>query len=375
MKLTAFTAFFLLSVFCFGQADNVYINIKIDSLPEGEFNAELCYTFDGVLDSVVYSCPVSSQNNTFSYRGMVSEEMLTTFRIRRKANFDFSMGPGDSVYIELTIGEPNFNYRIKGSKRPVQMANYLYGIFLPQARNLNRRKVILDSLGLATGSRDALRTARKGYDSLYEVYFKYNTAFSDTTASASSVYYALSRYLSDTGKLSIQQHVESALIRFPPSLAMRNLKSDYLLLQNSASKLAEGETIPFSIFPEEVVARLENQFKTSKLILIDFWASWCVPCREEFPFLSNAYQRFNKMGFEIISISVDKNEEKWKSALFDLSPQWSNHFLVKEAFESELIKTLRIKAIPRNYLIDSSGRIYAKDLRGSELGLILEKLL
>ena len=99
-----------------------------------------------------------------------------------------------------------------------------------------------------------------------------------------------------------------------------------------------------------------------KYILIDFWASWCAPCRREIPNLRNLYAKYGSRGFQIISISRDKNAEDWKKAIEDEQLTWPN-FLD----ESDIAKLYKVRAIPTMYLVDADGRIVAENVRGEAL--------
>lgn len=99
-----------------------------------------------------------------------------------------------------------------------------------------------------------------------------------------------------------------------------------------------------------------------KYILIDFWASWCAPCRREIPNLKNLYAKYGSKGFQIISISRDKNAEDWKKAIEDEQLAWPN-FLD----ESNIAKLYKVRAIPTMYLVDADGRIVAENVRGEAL--------
>lgn len=99
-----------------------------------------------------------------------------------------------------------------------------------------------------------------------------------------------------------------------------------------------------------------------KYILIDFWASWCAPCRREIPNLKNLYAKYGSKGFQIISISRDKNAEDWKKAIEDEQLTWPN-FLD----ESNIAKLYKVRAIPTMYLVDADGRIVAENVRGEAL--------
>ena len=112
-----------------------------------------------------------------------------------------------------------------------------------------------------------------------------------------------------------------------------------------------------------------------KYTLIDFWASWCAPCRAENPNLKLAYQKYHKKGFNIISISIDaeKDKAKWLAAIAqDKTQEFIN--LYNPGGSSGIAKELGINAIPANYLIDGKGIVVGVNLRGSDLQKKLNKL-
>ena len=112
----------------------------------------------------------------------------------------------------------------------------------------------------------------------------------------------------------------------------------------------------------------------NKYVLLDFWASWCGPCMGEVPHLKKTYDEFHKKGFEIFGVTFDDNREDWLDATRYLRVNWV-HVGLLNGFDNQAAKDYAVNAIPSNFLIDSEGKIVAKNLRGEALYEKIAELL
>ncbi|MCO4294217.1 AhpC/TSA family protein [Solitalea sp. MAHUQ-68] len=128
--------------------------------------------------------------------------------------------------------------------------------------------------------------------------------------------------------------------------------------------------------PTGEMLSLKDVVVKSKVTVIDFWASWCGPCRAENPNLVKVYEKYHSQGLNIISVSLDKTTgaDAWKKAIADDKLSW-NHISDLKFWDSDIAKLYGITAIPQLVLVDAEGKIVAKNLRGEALHKKIEELM
>ncbi|MFT3869440.1 MAG: TlpA disulfide reductase family protein [Nibricoccus sp.] len=152
-----------------------------------------------------------------------------------------------------------------------------------------------------------------------------------------------------------------------------------MLAQRKESEKMKAAFAVGAIFPGFEEKDLNGQplsiakFK-GKIVLVDFWATWCGPCVNELPNVIAAYNKYHAKGFEIVGISLDKDEAALKKFIEDKKMPWPQYFDGK-GWQSKLGQKYSIDSIPATFLLDGDGKIIAKNLRGSALEAELEKHL
>lgn len=142
-----------------------------------------------------------------------------------------------------------------------------------------------------------------------------------------------------------------------------------------ALELARGNPFPDFTLPDASGKPVSVTSYRGKYVLLDFWASWCGPCRQESPTLVTAYQKYKDKGFDIFSVSFDKNRVQWLKAVEADQYAWQNVVdTTGMGRQGKLSSRFKIMAIPRNFLLDPEGRVVATNLRGGALERKLKEI-
>lgn len=153
------------------------------------------------------------------------------------------------------------------------------------------------------------------------------------------------------------------------------VKERWNIMNSPASKVNIGAIAPELEFPNPDGKMLKLSDLRGKVVLIDFWASWCGPCRKENPNVTNIYRKYHDKGFEIFSVSLDSDAASWKRAIETDKLVWPNHVSDLKKWQSQAAAIYNVRSIPSTFLLDKEGRIVQKNLRGADLENAVKQLL
>jgi peroxiredoxin len=169
----------------------------------------------------------------------------------------------------------------------------------------------------------------------------------------------------------IYKAVDQGLIKKYPN--ERNVKMFHNVVLSMLST-AIGQPAPEIELETPEGKELALSSLKGKVVLIDFWASWCGPCRKEMPNVVKAYAKFKNMGFEIFGVSLDQDKARWIEAIQKDGITWPQVSDLKQ-WQSSVVRQYNIQGIPYTVLLDREGNILAKNLRGEELEKKLTEVL
>ena len=224
-------------------------------------------------------------------------------------------------------------------------------------------------------------TAVKGSQNM-ELYGQFSNMMADATepASQAALPERVEGLLRQNSSLLMSAflvtYFESAFEQYAPlykevhdALVGRYANNEFVkhLDQKLRSVVMVGMEAPDIVLPDTagVLRRLSDL--RGKVVLIDFWASWCGPCRMENPNVVKVYQKYHDQGFEVFSVSLDNSRDKWLQAIRKDNLLWPNHVSDLRGWSSAGGKLYGISSIPATVLVDRDGKVLARNLRGQEL--------
>lgn len=148
----------------------------------------------------------------------------------------------------------------------------------------------------------------------------------------------------------------------------------------NSSKLINGSPAPAFSLPDKNGQPLALSSFKGDLVLVEFWASWCKPCREENPKIVKLYNKYKDSAFQqanrlqVVSISLDTDKEKWLDAVRQDNLIWEHHLNDLQGWNGAAVDSYRVESIPSSFLVDQNGIIIGKNLKARDLDKLLAAL-
>jgi peroxiredoxin len=239
--------------------------------------------------------------------------------------------------------------------------------------------IVLDTLK-AKGNDSILAIAKKNFQDMRDHFTQYVEHFADTTHYEPNAIFA-ARMLNPVSEGAFIEEIAQTINRKFPGTKMSKEFAEYYVkispkqrLHTNTASLDNGSRAPELALPDADGKIITLASLRGKYVLVDFWASWCGPCRGENPNVVQAYQEFKDKNFTILGVSLDNNKDAWQKAIKEDHLTWPQVCDLK-GWASAGAVIYSIQSIPSNYLIDPNGKIVTSNLRGEALEKVLANLL
>ncbi|MBD1431280.1 AhpC/TSA family protein [Sphingobacterium sp. DN00404] len=329
-------------------------NVKVIAFHEGDRKLDSVYLADG---------------NKFKFERQATQPRLLSVVLGNN-KYPVILTPGEPLKFVADMHHPE-DYQVEGSALTTALKE-----FAPYQR---RKELVQDSLQGAF----AKATLNKSAEEIESLRFDYLTEFKSKLAAYTQQvvtfaeqhknlagFYAMSTLDPEIAEAEIITYADEIEDAFTDNRYVSQFKEEAKKLK----RLAVGQPAPEieSFTPNNKAVKLSD-FK-GQYVLVDFWASWCAPCREENPNIVKLYHTYKNKGFTVLGVSLDNNPGSWIRAIEADNLDWTQVSDL-QAWSSDLVVNYRIKAIPSSYLLDPEGKILAKNLRGKALAEFLQQTL
>src|ERR1700744_1208424 len=317
-------------------------------------------------DKVIQEAPIS-QDGKFSLTIMLKEPEIYDLGVDNSSLVQVLAKPGDKIH--LTINKDLV--LVTGSKETQYLVDYEANRKLVFNKYL-KRTYDSSAVAVKSGNKERIEYWNMQHEKASEDYKAELAKWVEQPFfinSLAAVHHSI-RWNPETDTALMNQMVSIYQQKYPNYDLTRQLVNKV----NATKRIAIGAVAPGFASTDTTGKKIDLKTYRGKYTFVEFWASWCAPCREESPTLVRLYNQYKDKGFEILSVSIDKNTTLWKNAIRQDGYTWGN-VCDLNGYGGPTAALYTVTAIPNSFLLDKNGKIIAKNLRGKDLESKLAELM